>query len=104
MLLRMAGQGLFRPAHWTQSVVLFAVSFPLMGWVVRGRCRAAGLPREQWPSGAMAVVLPTLLLDPVSCVFFPVVFPNIQPSAVGLFGGWILWCCAGAFVGVALRR
>lgn len=101
--LRMAGQRLLHPGDWKATFILFAVSFPLMGWVVRRLCRRFQLPREEWLGGALAVALPTLLLDPFSSAFFPVVFPNMAPEVAGVFGGWMLWCCAGAFVGVIGR-
>ncbi len=50
----------------------------------------------------MSVALPTLLLDPFSSAFFPAVFPNMAPEVAGVFGGWMLWCCAGALVGVMI--
>jgi hypothetical protein len=31
------------------------------------------------------------------------VFPNMAPSVAGVFGGWMLWCCAGAVVGASIR-
>jgi hypothetical protein len=104
MALRVAGQRLLHPGDWKGTLLLFAVSFPLMGWVVRRLCRRFQLPREEWLGGALAVALPTLLLDPFSSAFFPVVFPNMAPEVAGVFGGWMLWCCAGAFVGVSVRR
>jgi hypothetical protein len=104
LALRVAGAGLFRPGHWTPTLLLFAVSLPAMALLVRRLCRAAGLPREQWPVGAVSLALPTVLLDPFSCVFFARVFPNIPPEAAGLFGGWLLWCCAGVLLGAVLGR
>jgi len=101
--LRLAGQRLLHPGDWKATLILFAVSFPLMGWVVRRLCSRFRLPREEWLGGALSVALPTLLLDPFSSAFFPVVFPNMAPEMAGVFGGWMLWCCAGAFVGVSIR-
>ena len=102
LVLRFAGQYLLHPGR--TPVLLFAASFPLMAWIVRGICKDSRLPADRWPAGAMSVALPTLLLDPFSSVFFPVVFPNIAPQMAGVFGGWMLWCCAGAFAGVAMGR
>jgi hypothetical protein len=101
--LRFGGQHLLHPGDWKGELLLFAVSFPLMAWVVRRLCRSVHLPREQWPLGAISVALPTLLLDPFSSAFFPFVFPNMAPDVAGVFGGWMLWCCAGALVGVSVR-
>ncbi len=104
LALRLTGQHLFQPGGWRGTLILFAVSFPLMAWVVRRLCRRFRLPQEQWLAGAVSVALPTLMLDPFSSAFFPVVFPNMAPQVAGVFGGWMLWCCAGAFLGVAIRR
>lgn len=101
--LRLAGQYLLRPRNPEGVAVLFAVSFPLMAWITRGLCARFRLPPEQWPMGANSIALPTLLLDPFSSALFPVLFPNIAPELAGVFGGWMLWCCAGAFVGAIFR-
>ena len=98
VLLRLDGQRLLRPAAWPVTLALFAVSFLLMALLARRLCRR--LPREQWPAGAISLALPTLLLDPLGSAFFPVVFPNIAPQMAGVFGGWMLVCCAGALAGV----
>jgi hypothetical protein len=102
--LRLAGQHLLHPGNWKGTLVLFAVSFPLMAWLVRRLCRTFPLPQEQWLDGALAIALPTLLLDPFSSAFFPFVFPNMAPEVAGVFGGWMLWCCAGGLVGATIHR
>ena len=104
MALRAWGQHLLRPGDLRGTLVLFAVSFPLMAFLVRGLCSRFRLRQEQWLAGAVAVLLPTLLLDPFSSAFFPVLFPNMAPEVAGVFGGWMLWCCAGALLGVTIGR
>ena len=104
LTLRVAGQRILHPGDWIGTLILFAVSFPLMAWVVRRLCRRFQLPREQWLGGAVSVALPTLLIDPFSSAFFPVVFPNMAPEVAGVFGGWMLCCCAGALLGVTIPR
>jgi hypothetical protein len=101
--LRIAGQHMLRPGDWKGTLILFAISFPLMAWLVRRLCRRFEPRPEQWPAGAISVALPTLLLDPFSSALFPAVFPNMSPEVAGIFGGWMLWCCAGALVGVTIR-
>jgi hypothetical protein len=103
LALRVAGQRLLLPGQRTRTLILFAIGFPLMAWLVRRLCRRFQLPREQWLAGAFSIALPTLLLDPFSSAFFPFVFPNMAPEMAGVFGGWMLWCCAGALVGVTIR-
>jgi hypothetical protein len=102
--LRLWGQYLLRPASVVGTTVLFAVAFPAMALLVRRICRRSGLPRDQWLAGAVSIALPTLLLDPFSSAFFPALFPNIAPTAAGVFGGLMLCCCAGALVGTVVRR
>lgn len=104
LALRAGGQYLLRPGDETGTLVLFAVSFPLMALLVRSLCSGLQLRTEEWPGAAVSVLLPTLLLDPFSSAFFPVAFPNIAPEMAGVFGGWMLWCCAGALVGATIRR
>jgi len=104
LAVRFAGQYLLHPGSFRATLILFAVSFPLMAWVVRRLCVQFQLPREQWFLGAFSIALPTLLLDPFSIAFFPAVFPNVAPEAAGIFGGWILSCCAGALVGVSFGK
>jgi hypothetical protein len=104
IVLRVAGQRILHPGDWVGALIVFAISFPLMAWLVRRLCKRFRLPPEQWLAGAVSIALPTLLLDPFSSAFFPVVFPNMAPEMAGVFGGWMLWCCAGALVGAAIRR
>ena len=103
LALRFWGPRLLRPGDWKGTLILFAVTFPLIAWLVRRLCARAGLPESEWLGGAIALLLPTLLLDPFSSAFFPVVFPNMSPQVAGVFGGWMLCCCAGGFLGVTLR-
>jgi uncharacterized protein DUF5367 len=102
--LRLAGQHLLRPGSLAMPFILFAASFAVMAWLARRLCRGSGLTPTDWPAGAVSLALPTLVLDPFSSAFFPLVFPNISPDAAGLFGGWMLACCAGALVGGTLRE
>jgi hypothetical protein len=85
--LRLRGQDLLRPGNPSRTLILFAVTFPLIAWVVRRNCRRVKLPRYQWLEGAFWLLLPTLVLDPFSNAFFPLVFPNMAPEVAGVFGG-----------------
>jgi hypothetical protein len=101
--LRYGGQRILRPGDWRGTLILFAITFPLIAWLVRRLCVKAGLPQGERLAGAISLLLPTLLLDPFSSAFFPAVFPNMPPQVAGIFGGWMLWCCAAALVGVSFR-
>ena len=102
--LRLAGQRLLPPDRAGVALLLLLAGAAGSAWLVRRLCRRAHLSRQDWLSGAVAIVLPTLSLDALSATFFPSVFPNISPAAAGFFGGWMLACCAGGLMGVSLGR
>src|SRR4030095_2811780 len=83
--------------------LLYAVSFAAMAFVVPRICGALGLERDDWFAAATLLMLPTLILDPISCVFFARMFPGADPAAAGIFGGWMLSFCGGAVTGVWVR-
>lgn len=99
LAIRLAGHRLLQVNRPGRTVILYLVSFVLMALLVPLLCRWLRLPRPAWPAAATVLILPTLLLDPFSCVFFTAVFPNVDPAAAGLFGGWMLICCGGGVVG-----
>lgn len=103
LALRLAGEHLLHPGSPASTLMLFAASFIAMAWLSRRLCRRSGLAAADWPAGAISLALATLVLDPFSSAFFPLVFPNITPAAAGLFGGWMLVSCAGALVGATIR-
>ena len=93
--IRFGGQWLlqarFALALYAVSFVAFALLVPRM---LRGDRRAA----------VTLLMLPTLTLDALACIFFTTIYPNVDPAAAGLFGGWMLICCGGAVTGVWLTR
>ncbi|MGA3078862.1 MAG: DUF5367 family protein [Bryobacteraceae bacterium] len=99
-IIRLTGRRLVQPDHTTQTVGLYLVSFVLMAFLVPRICRRLGFARDLWPKAVTLLILPTLILDPFSCVFFTTVFPNLDPRAAGVFGGWMLICCGGGVAGV----
>ncbi len=103
-LLRAAPARLMPLDDATVILIVFALSFLACAWLVRAACQGARLSPREWPAGAIAILAPTLVLDPFSSAFFPLVFPNLPPDAAGVFGGWMLCCCAGGLLGVLIRR
>ncbi len=103
LLLRVVGQRVLSNRGWLNVIVLFAISFVAMAFLVRLACIRARLAPQHWPSAAVSLLLPTLLLDPFSSAFFPVVFPNMAPENAGIFGGWMIICCAGGLLGALVR-
>ena len=99
-LIRLAGHRLLHPGRAAETLVLYLVSFILMALLVPRICGRLGFERDLWPKAATLLILPTLLLDPLSCAFFGTIFPNIDAAAAGAFGGWMLICCGGGVAGV----
>src|SRR5690242_9751305 len=81
--LRLAGQYMLNPEHLIGTLVLFAIIFPLTAWLVRNLCRGLKLQERDWPGATVSLLLQTLVLDPFSSTFFPVVFPNMNPKTAG---------------------
>ncbi len=102
--IRFFGQYLFIPNQAVHTLLLFAISFISMAFLVRRICRAFRVPSHQWTQAAIFLLTPTLLLDPFSSAFFPSLFPNIAVAAGGVFGGWLLICCSGALLGTVINR
>jgi hypothetical protein len=101
IVIRIAGQHLLHPADLPRSLALYAVSFVLMALLVP---RILIGPRIERLAATTLLVLPTLVFDAFSSLFFARVFPNVEAAAAGVFGGWMLICCAGGVVGVWARR
>ncbi len=86
--LRLAGQYIFRGGS---TIPLLIITLPVMIAVAIVVLQRYRLP-EQRAVAAIALVAPGMLLDTISAVWFPNVFPNIRPDAAGAFGGWLLFC------------
>jgi hypothetical protein len=104
LALRAFGQDVISDRNWLHVVLLFTISFAIVALLVRFACMRARLAPEQWPAGAISLLLPTLLLDPFSSAFFADVFPNMAPEVAGIFGGWMIICCAGGLLGALIHR
>lgn len=102
--IRLGGHRLLRASEPGRAVILYVASFAAMALLVPWICRRLKLDRGAWFPAATLLMLPTLLLDPFSCLFFTRIFPGADPAAAGVFGGWMLICCGGAVVGVWARR
>jgi len=104
ILLRFAGHGFLRPGRPLHTIIFYLVSFLLMAVLIPGICRRLKFTGDSRFQGVALLLLPTLLLDPFTSAFFANVFPNLDPAAAGVFGGWILICCAGAVAGVCVSE
>ena len=99
VLFRVAGHHILHPVAVPETILLFAVSFVAMAALVRGILRLTGVAHDQWTGAAAVIALPTMILDPITLVFFVKAFPNIAPDAASVFAGLMLCCCGGAIAG-----
>jgi Family of unknown function (DUF5367) len=102
--IRLSGQAILRPGRPLSTVILYLVSFGLMALLIPRIPRSLKIEKDSRFAAISLLILPTLLLDPFSCLLFSTIFPNVAPAAAGLFGGWMLICCAGAIAGSWLQR
>jgi hypothetical protein len=102
--IRVSGGTILRPHDVGRTILLYAASFAVMALIAPRIFRRLRLARESWPAAATMLILPTLLLDPFSCLFFGTVFPRADPAAAGVFGGWMLICGGGAVIGAWANR
>ena len=98
--IRLAGQRLLHSGRPYATLILYLISFALMALLGPRIFRRVGVQKDSWPAAATLLMLPTLILDPFSCIFFTTIFSNVEPGAAGVFGGWMLICCAGVVAGV----
>ncbi len=99
--LRVGGQHVFNPDSMLSIAILFVCSVPIMAWVPRAIFQGRGVAPENWARGAIALVVPGMLLDTFSTIFFSSVFPNIRHDAAALFAAWLLLCNATALISAA---
>lgn len=100
--MRLIGHRVF-PTDVGGTFLLYTISFVLFSAGVPFLFTRLGVATERWAYAVVWLILPTLLIDPITCLLFTAVFPNMPASAAGAFGGWMLTCCGGAVAGT-LRR
>jgi hypothetical protein len=98
--LRLAGQFVF---GGRSIILLLLISLPAMIAVATALLQRYRLA-EQRALAAIVLVAPGMLLDTVSAIWFPLIFPNIRPDAAGAFGGWLLFCNVVVLLTAVLYR
>jgi hypothetical protein len=86
--LRLGGQYVFGRLP---ALLLLLITIPVMGFVARALLWHFPTRGERGLA-AIALVAPGMLLDTISAIWFPLIFPNIRAGCSGLFGGWLLFC------------
>lgn len=88
--LRLLGQFLLDPTNATLTIAVF-IGLVLLIPIIFATYIWKNVAIRDQPTVAIQVALPGMLLDIGSILFFPVVFPNINPAANILFAALILW-------------
>jgi hypothetical protein len=101
IVLRLWGQRLLDPSSPTRMVALLALSAPVMFYLPRQLFARFAIEPRAFALGAIALVAPGMLLDAAATIALGRAYPNIAPSAAGLFGGWLLFCNAVALISAA---
>ena len=87
----------------TAATAALLLAFTVIACTALAQFLFRDIPADTRASTALVIILPTLVLDGFSAVFFPQVFPNIPADAVGVFAGWMMACCAGVALGTFPR-
>jgi hypothetical protein len=98
--LRLGGQYVF--GH-VPALLLLLITLPVMMFVTRALLQRY-VTAEQRALAAIALVAPGMLLDTISAVWLPAIFPNLHPESSGLFGGWLLFCNVVVLLTAVLLR
>ena len=98
--LRLGGQYVFGRIP---PLLLLILTLPVMALVTVVLLRRYPTT-EQRSLAAIVLVAPGMLLDTVSAIWFPLIFPNIRAGCSGLFGGWLLFCNVVVLLTAVLYR
>lgn len=90
LAIRLGGGRVFRTDDTTHAVLLFAITALVIGAAISLLVRRLE-NREAGLRAAVLVVLPGMLLDTGSVLWFPAVFPNLPASAGMPFASLLLW-------------
>ncbi len=72
-------------------LLTFAATVPVMAAAIYPIYSRRKISPSLRPLAAIFTVLPGMVLDVFSVMFFPTVFPNLPPSAVTPFSAILLW-------------
>jgi hypothetical protein len=101
LIVGIAGQIL--PSHPGRLLTVCAGAFLGCALLVRAILAVAKQPVQRWAESAAVMVIPTLVLDPVTTAYFGRLFPSATAGA-GAFAALMLASCGGGLVAALVRR
>src|SRR5215813_4348396 len=103
LAIRFGGGRILFQGGGVRLAILFAATAVGMGIAIPALLRPIPT-REGRLEAALLVVLPGILLDTASVLWFPAVFPNLPPSAGMPFAALLLWAYGIALLAGALSK
>jgi hypothetical protein len=91
LAFRLVGQFILVADRPFLLLLTFAATVPVMAAAIYPIYSRKKISPSRRPLAAIFTVLPGMVLDVFSVLFFPVVFPNLAPSAVVPFSAILLW-------------
>lgn len=91
ILIRVAGQFFLNPESLSLLLLTFALTVPLMAIALCPIYHWRKVPPAERPLAVTSAILPSMLLDCLTVLFFPSIFPNLSPTAITPFSAWLLW-------------
>lgn len=91
LAFRLVGQFILIPDNSFSLLLIFAAAVPTMAAAIYPIYSLKRVSPSQRPLAAIFIVLPGMVLDVFSVLLFPVVYPNLSPTAVASFSAILLW-------------
>jgi hypothetical protein len=104
VVVRAFGAALLSPETPLVTAGLFVGMFPAMALLAMAAFRVRGVVGVDRVLAATLLVLPGMVLDSLVVPFFATVFPAVDPSMAGAFGGILLAAYAAVLLTGYLTR
>lgn len=91
LIFRTSGQFFFHPENSLALVLMFVAAVPLIAGVMYPIYVWKKVSPADRPLAAIYAIMPALVLDVFSVLWFPSVFPNLPATTSVAFAAWLLW-------------
>jgi Family of unknown function (DUF5367) len=98
LVLRFVGQYFLNPENLSMMILLFVAMVPLMAIAIYPLYHQRKITFSERPLAAIYLMLPGMVLDVFSVLFFSQIFPNLLPEAIKLFSALLFWGYAVGFM------
>lgn len=88
--VRLGGQWFFN-GDFTMLLFAFGIMIPLIALATYPFYRWRDVKPSERPTAALYAVLPGMILDVFVILFFPFVFPNLEPTEAAPYSAWLFW-------------